>query len=205
MLARFIVGAILTAVGLALQGVRPLPLGAATPGGSPDRYAVPQGGVAEYPAVEIPAEYRVHNWAPYGSGSCVHASMVMLFNWQGLPEVGTYWRQQYHSGETFSGLARKLEQNGIAWAGVNDGDVSFLEWALRTRRGCAVTVEGGAHMVCLVHLDELRAGILDNNSPGRITWTSRDAFLTEWRNSSGWGVTPVYDPPPRRPFLKGAL
>lgn len=204
MLARFIVGLVFSVIGFSLQRGA-MPLGAAP--AAPHRAlsaAQPDTGIAEFPVVDIPPAYRVHNWTgPTGSGSCVHASMVMLFNWQGRPDLGAYWQQQMHSGEKPEGLARKMDSIGVAWAGVTNGDVGFLEWAVRTRRGCGVTVQGGSHMVCLVHLDEVRAGILDNNSPGKIRWTSRDAFLREWLSSGyRWAVTPVYDPPPRLPFVE---
>jgi hypothetical protein len=80
-----------------------------------------------------------------------------------------------------------------------ENDLSFLEWAVNTRRGCGVTVKGGAHMVLLVHLDAKRAGILDNNFPKEIRWVPRETFLAEWYASQSWAVTPVYVPPPPLP------
>jgi len=40
---------------------------------------------------------------------------------------------------------------------------------------------------------------LDNNDINKITWVPRDTFVTEWQNSNGWAVTPVYTPAPPLP------
>lgn len=205
LLARAIVGFVLATIGLSLQAPwqRGGPIDHRGRSFLADLLRVESdGGIVEYPVVDVPASYRVHNWtSPAGQGSCVHASLTMLFNWQGRPDVGEMWRTSYSGGEIPSVLWRKLNDSGVCWAGVTNGDVTFLDWAIRTRRGCAVTVKGGRHMVCLVHLDETRAGILDNNAPGRIVWTSREAFIREWHASQHWAVTPVYVPPPRLPFV----
>lgn len=155
----------------------------------------------ELPVVNIPQAFRERNWAPYRQGSCVHASTVMLLRWQGHLQLADWWRRTYHSGETWVGLERKLNAAGVRYAQTIRGDVAFLEWAIETRRGAAVVVQAGRHMVCLVHLDKQRAGLLDNNSPARIDWRSREDFLWEWRQAGGWAVTPVYSPPPAKPFL----
>lgn len=154
------------------------------------------------PVVDIPQGYRQQNWAPYGEGSCVHASMVMLMRWQGHPELADWWRDTFHSGEYPDGLAQKLDEAGVSFAETRSGDVEFLEWCIRTRRGACVTIMGGAHMVCLVGLDDQHAWILDNNDPHNITRWTRRGFLNEWHSSGHqWAVTPVYDPPPRKPKL----
>lgn len=156
----------------------------------------------DLPAVDIPTEWRRKNWSPYGEGSCVHASMVMLFHWQGRHELGDWWEKNYHSGEYPERLAQRLEAAGVTFAETRNGDVKFLEWAIRTKRGAAVTVQGGRHMVLLVHLDAEQAGILDNNSPQKIQWRTREEFLREWQASGlRWGVTPVYAPPPEKPWI----
>lgn len=156
---------------------------------------------AALPAVAIPPEWRMRNWSDRaGAGSCVHACLISLFRWQGQPELAERWRARYAGGEYPERLAERLEREGVRWAATTGaGDVAFLEWACNTRRGCGVTVQGGAHMVCLVHLDAKRAGILDPNQPGRILWRSRESFLREWlATSQRWAVTPVYATPPRR-------
>ncbi len=154
------------------------------------------------PVVDIPDGYRQQNWAPYGEGSCVHASMVMILRWQGHPELADWWRKSFNGGEYPDTMNQKLNEAGISFAETRSGDVKFLEWAIRTRRGACVTIMGGAHMVCLVGLDDQNAWILDNNDPHNISRWTRQDFLNEWHNSGHqWAVTPVFDPPPRKPKL----
>lgn len=154
------------------------------------------------PVVDIPSGYRQQNWAPYGEGSCVHASMVMILRWQGHPEIAAWWRKNFNGGEYPSTMNQKLNEAGISFAETTSGDVEFLEWSIRTRRGCCVTIMGGRHMVCLVGLDDQYAWILDNNDPHNITRWTRKGFLNEWHNSGHqWAVTPVFEPPPRKPKL----
>lgn len=155
----------------------------------------------EYPTVNLPYAMRQQNWlGPNGEGSCVHASMVSLFRWQGQPVLADWWKKYNGDGEWDKTLAAKLDKAGIKFAYTSgEKDVKFLEWACKTRRGCAVTVLGGKHMVALVHLDETHAGILDNNDTSHIKWMPRETFLAEWFNSSSWAVTPCYTPVPPMP------
>lgn len=152
----------------------------------------------EKPVVNLPYKLRQENWiGNRGQGSCVHASMVMLLRWQHQDRLANYWRSHYQNGETWDGLVQKMEANNVRWAGTyNQENVKFLEWAIRTRRGCMVTCQDAAHMVVLVHLDKDWAGILDNNSTNRIIWKTRKSFLKEWYSSNSWAVTPVYTVPP---------
>ncbi len=158
----------------------------------------------EQPTMNLEQVFREANWlGPQGEGSCVHASMIMLFRWQEQYELADMWRATYADGEWATNLAIKLDAEGVRYAYTyREDDVSFLEWAISTRRGCAVTVKGGSHMVILVHLDGEFAGILDNNSPETIKWVSRETFLAEWKSSDSWAVTPIYSPPPPRPYNK---
>ena len=156
----------------------------------------------EYPTVNLPVALREANWrGNEGEGSCVHASMISLFRWQGRNATADRWRRTYGNGEWAAGLADKMDREGVRFAyTVGRNDMGFLEWACRTRRGAGVTVLGGRHMVCLVHLGETHAGLLDNNSVTRIKWVPRRTFLAEWRNSNSWGVCPVYAPAPPLPY-----
>ena len=158
----------------------------------------------EYPTVNLPVALRQANWrGNEGEGSCVHASMISLLRWQGRHAMADYWRRTYGNGEWAAGLADKLDREGVRFAyTVGRNDVGFLEWACSTRRGCGVTVLGGRHMICLVHLDEKWAGILDNNDPRQIKWVSRKTFLAEWFNSNSWATTPVYSPAPPLPYWR---
>lgn len=153
---------------------------------------------AETPRINLPPRLRQDNWVGNrGQGSCVHASMISLFNWQHQYSLAKYWKSNYENGETWNGLTSKLEQNHVKWAGTYDNnDVKFLEWAIRTRRGCMVTQDNASHMVVLVHLDKNWAGILDNNDTGRTRWIPRDRFLDTWYQSNSWALTPMYSPPP---------
>lgn len=156
----------------------------------------------EFPTVNLEQAFRQQNWrGREGEGSCVHATMIMLFRWQGRPDLAKKWRETYGDGEWWEGLAAKFDKEGVRYAyTVKRNDVSFLQWACSTRRGCGVTVRGGAHMVTLVHLDSKWAGILDNNSIEEIKWVRRETFLSEWFSSNSWAVTPIYTPPPPLPY-----
>lgn len=155
--------------------------------------AVCQAG--ERPVVNVPPAMRQANWlGRFGQGSCVHAANISLFRWDGREATAAMWIGKYGDGEMPSSFAAKLEAEGIRYAYVTNGDVSFLEWACRTRRGCGITVRGGVHMVALVHLDSQWAAILDNNSVGEFIWVPRKALIAEWKASYGWAVTPVYTP-----------
>jgi hypothetical protein len=150
----------------------------------------------EMPTVNLVPALRQANWkGSEGEGSCVHATMIMLFRWQGRKDLATLWKSKYENGERYLNLASKFDNEGVRYAYTwNQNDVGFLEWACATRRGCGVTVRGGRHMVMLVYLDSERAGILDNNAIGKVQWVSRRTFLSEWYNANSWAVTPVYAP-----------
>ena len=149
----------------------------------------------ERPTVNVPESLRQSNWiGDQGMGSCVHASMISLLRWQYRLKTADHWRQTYGDGEQPEDLAAKFDQEGIRYAYVTNGDVRFLEWACRTRRGCGITVMGGAHMVALVHLDDKWAAILDNNKVENFIWVPRETLIAEWKASYGWAVTPIYAP-----------
>ena len=162
---------------------------------------------AERPTVNVPDEWRKSNWlSPNGSGSCVHASFVSLLRWQGRYETAKMWEKKYSGGEWPSSFKTKLDKEGIRYSfTVGEGDVKFLEWACKTRRGAGVTVRGrptknyplgipGGHMVTLVHLDAKWAAILDNRATKNFIWIQRDIFIAEWKASHSWAMTPVYKP-----------
>ena len=155
----------------------------------------------EFPTVNLEQAFRQSNWVgSEGEGSCVHASMISLFHFQGRHDLAEKWVRTYENGEWPEGLAAKFDKQGVRYAYTSGrNDVPFLEWACQTRRGCGVTVKGGKHMICLVHLDDKWAGLLDCNKVNEIRWVSRKTFLNEWFNSNSWAVTPVYSPPPPRP------
>lgn len=163
-----------------------------------DRPSPPDGSYqGQYPAVDIPREFRQRNW---GSGSCVHASFIMLLRAQRKFELAEWWRQNNEGGEWPEDMAAKLDAKGVRYAyTAGKGDVKFLDWAVKTHRGCGVTVRAGSHMIILIHFDKKWAGLIDNNSPEEIIWVPRKAFIAEWLNSNSWAITPIYRPGPPMP------
>ncbi len=157
------------------------------------------------PVVNVPRALRESNWlGPQREGSCVHAAIVNLLRAQRMFARADWWRSHNGDGEWDERLASKLDAAGIKYTYTSEhGNVGFLEWACDpihgTRRGCGVTVEGGRHMVCLMHLDDKWAGILDSNSTDAIIWVPRETFIAEWLNSNSWAVAIVGTPAPPRP------
>lgn len=161
----------------------------------PNRPDQPRVVKQERPVVNPPLKDRQENWlGSQREGSCVWASTITLLRWQGRYFTANRIRQKYGNGEYPDDWAAKMEKEGLRYAFVTNGDVRFLEWACRTRRGAGVTVMGGAHMLNLVHLDDKWACLLDNNNTGKYKWLPREMFLAEWRASHGWGLTVVYTP-----------
>lgn len=146
----------------------------------------------EHPVMNLPRFLRQRNW---GSGSCVVASMVSLLRWQGRFAMANHLKANYSGGQWYTGWKAILDREGIKYASTRKKfDVAFLEKAVATRRGCMVTVDKEAHMVCLVDLTSTRACILDNNSPEKYIWVDRKEFLDEWKAANSWALTPVYTP-----------
>lgn len=146
----------------------------------------------ETPTVDVPRGLR---YANHSGGSCVWVSISTLLAWQGQKEAADYIRQRYAGGEVVDRLPRKMTAIGMRFAYTDQGDVEFLDWSIRTRRGACVVVKRGFHMVNLVELTPTHAGILDNNSVDRIKWYTRESFLTDWRRAGGKAFVPVYSPP----------
>ncbi|HUY88905.1 MAG TPA: hypothetical protein VMV10_09240 [Pirellulales bacterium] len=146
--------------------------------------------LSETPVVNLPLHARCRN---YAGGSCVIASTVSLFRWQGRDDLADLFRRAYSGGQSASSLHAKLEARGVRYAYTTSGDAAFLDWACRTRRGAGVTFFAN-HFICLVHLDAERAILLDNNRIGQYLALPRDEFLRRWRGYGGWATTPVYSP-----------
>ena len=162
---------------------------------------------AELP-VNLPSSLHQENWGPDDDGSCTHAAMVYLLHWQGQHDLAQWWRKSHVGGETPGELHAKLDAAGIRYAAtVEDRDVSFLELAVATRRGCGVKVtvppyrycatcretHGGSHMVLLVNLTATHVTLLDVNDM-QHTRVPLEVFLANWLNAGSWAVTPVYSP-----------
>lgn len=147
--------------------------------------------------MELPADLRVRN---YAGGSCVWASLGTLGNWlelEGLAELN----REVSGGAWPDRVRRVLNAKNIDYVMEERGRPAFLDRALATRRGAAVTWHG-AHMVTLVYLDDSIAGLVDNNRPSHVIWQPRQEFLEEWRRCGGWAVTLVYTPPPPKPIVR---
>lgn len=156
---------------------------------------VPSVRKAERPTVNLPRSMRQTNWrGPKGEGSCTWATMTSLLRWQGRYRTADWVRKNCGDGEWPEDMAKKLDRANIRYAHVTNGDVKFLEWACRTRRGAGITVMGGAHMVCLVYLDDKWAALLDNNRIEKFIWVPRETLIVEWKASYGWAIAPVYTP-----------
>lgn len=170
------------------------------------------------PKVEIPPALWQKNWAfaPL-EGSCVHASAIMLWRWQGQYAWANYWKSKHYHGEYADRFHKRCDAEGVTYCDTyGQRDVSFLVWAVSTRRGALVAVSNGplygydgkiAHAVCLVHLDSKWAGILDNNDigqgPGNVIWVPADAFVADWLRSDSWAWSPVSTPPaPPKPIKR---
>jgi hypothetical protein len=161
----------------------------------PLKQQAPRITYAEMPIVNVPVTMRQSNWiGPNGSGSCTWATMISLLRWQGRYNTAEWIRENYADGEWATTMSKKLDAANIRYAYVTNGDVRFLEWACKTRRGCGITVQGGVHMVALVHLDAKWAGILDNNDVSKINWIPRETLIAEWQASNGWAISPIYNP-----------
>ncbi len=147
------------------------------------------------PIVDVPQDYRQANWlGSMRQGSCTIASTCTLLRWQNRIHMADYYRKTYGDGQSPNSINAKFDKDGVRYAETLTGDVKFLEWAMRTRRGANVVWMNGRHMLTLVHLDKDQAAILDNNAIDKVQWMPRERFLAEWRASGGWATTPVYTP-----------
>ena len=140
--------------------------------------------------MNLPLEARCKN---YAGGSCVCASTISLLRWHGRDELAGALRSVCVGGQSASSLHAHLEQLGVRYAFTTSGDVAFLEWAIRTRRGCGITYYP-AHYVNLVDLTDEQATLLDNNRVGQDITVPRDEFLRRWRGYGGWATAVVYAP-----------
>lgn len=141
------------------------------------------------PVVDVPLEYRYRN----PDGSCVHCAWCQLLEHNNMHEMATWWRKRYHGGEGAAGLRNKANAAGLKIADTTEHDVSFIEWACRTGRGCIVDDRPG-HVRTLVGMDKNFVYINDNNGPPeRIIQYDRNKWMRMW---AGWAATPVYSPTP---------
>jgi hypothetical protein len=148
---------------------------------------------AEKPTVNLPYSLRQKNW---GTGSCWHASLKSVMNWQHQYKLRDWW--PYEGGEYADRGHRRLDAAGVKYTGTMAGDERILQWMLDTRRGAVITY-WPAHAVTCVHLDDQWAGLLDNNRTNQVIWIPRREFIPNWRGYGGWATTLLYSPAPPIP------
>lgn len=170
----------------------------------------------ERPVVNLPASLRQQNWVAITAdgqelGSCAHAELVSLLVWENRPETALRWRRTHGGGVTTADMHAKLDAAGIRYAATHGRcDVSFLEWSLATRRGCAVCVPGWVptwspgcekwtHMLLLADSTPTHYGLIDCNDTSHLYWINRGYFLREWKSAGSWALSPLYSPLPPLP------
>ena len=142
------------------------------------------------PIVDLPLAARCRN---YAGGSCVCASTISLLRWQGRDDLAAALRTSCIGGQSAGSLHAHLDRLGVRYATTTSGDLAFLQWAIRTRRGCGITYYP-MHYVNLVDLTRDHATLLDNNRVAQYITIPRDEFLRRWRGYGGWATTVVYAP-----------
>jgi hypothetical protein len=155
------------------------------------------------PPVDLPPAMRTSN---YGGGSCMHAAWCDVLKWQNQERMANWWGEHY-AGAAGVGPCRNgadmtelAERNGLRFAYTDSGDVKFLDWCSRTRRGAAIHWRD-AHAITFCGFLGGDAVLLDNNDPKRLQRMPRNKFLSEWRHSGGRAITVVYSPAPPRPWI----
>lgn len=156
---------------------------------------------AEHPAMNLPARARQKN---YDGGSCVCASTISLLRWAGRDDLAERVRRICSGGQSAGSLHAKLDRLGIRYAATETGDVRFLEWAIRTRRGAGITFYP-MHFVNLVDLTPTHAVLLDNNRVQRYITLPRREFVARWRSYGGWATAVVYAPAPAPAYRNFSL
>lgn len=154
---------------------------------------------ASVPPVDLPYELRMKN---YSGGSCVHASTESVMRWQGMPELADWWRATYGGGESSGGLISKCNKAGIRFAYTTEGDVGFLDWVHRTKRGATIFYKP-SHSINFYGWtpDGRQAILLDNNHTQEHEYVERETFIKKWKGFGGFALTPVYSPAPPRPWM----
>lgn len=192
------------------------PLPAAAPYSLPAEQAKQSRAIGdEEPQVDllaIPSHGRPANTGglpepgyPQGTGLCVFTSIQYASWWQNEPKLKDF-QAKMKANEKGGGWPQKVDEMigkygpGTRYIQYEGKNPAVIELALKTGRVPCVTWQGN-HMLCCVHLDASRAAILDNNSPNKLSWMSREVFLSRWTQGpgSGWVVVLLNPPPPPAP------
>lgn len=176
-------------------------------------------GGPEYQGTEVAcdlpgAEHLKNKGGSDGAGLCVFTSIEMAAKWQNVEVL--FGLRDYMTKFPGGGYPEKVDKyfKKIAaekklpvpnYIQITNGDMSVLDLAMKTVRIANVTYgysprygEKINHMVCLVHLDEKYAVILDNNFPGddKLEWVEREEFKKRWLMQQGGWALILLDPPP---------
>lgn len=154
---------------------------------------------------DLPTSQHIRNvGGSDGAGLCVFTSAEHTSRWQSCVLAGF---QQWMRSKPGGGYPEKLEEMIVRFCRENKrdipryiqhtgGDETVLDLAIKTGRMPCITYAGQddfyqgetiAHMVNLVHLDQEKAAILDNNRPGQIVWMTRKQLLDRWRGVDASG------------------
>ena len=152
--------------------------------------------------LDVPIQLRVRNWPDeYGSGSCVHASTIVLLNSRGLDSTANYWRKHYSGGEYPNTLINKLSNTSLKYAVERNGSPEFLKWAAKNRLGAGIAYKP-RHFINLVDFTKDKVTLLDNNSPYQYEYVETRVFLRKWKEEyGGFAFTLVYNPLPPWPII----
>lgn len=188
----------------------------------------------------LPARLHMQNTGGSdGAGLCVYTSVVLAARWQNTREV--YDLRKFAEGRPGGSYPEKLANDLKVYANRYNitlppylqhtgGDDRLLDLCMATRRMACITYAGKddfydsaiLHMVNLVHLDQTRGAIQDNNRAGRWTTASRQRILQRWKGlddngrdllvpvrqglrtiwvpaGGGWVFVWLTPPPPPRP------
>ena len=158
---------------------KPRPDGRCPDGRCPLDTAEPEGepGLEQpsVPPMDLPVSLRQQN---YSGGSCMHAAMIDVLNWQGLYSVARRWRETYAGGCSVDTLSELADKEGLKYAYTIKGDVKFLEWASRTRRGAAIHYYSN-HAVTFCGFQGGDAILINNNSPTKLIRIPKQSFLIQ--------------------------
>lgn len=156
------------------------------------------------PAVNLPVSLRQTNWMGSGEGSCAVASLISHVNWQNAEEKGRTIRRTYGGGQTARSLKSICSKERLPIATEENGDVEFLKWASRTRRG-AVVWYFPSHAVTFCGFGtkngDTVAVLLDNNRTKTPLAIPVNDFVKGWRSFGGFALT-VLGPPVPAPFYE---
>jgi len=147
--------------------------------------------VKEHPAVNLPLELRMKN---RNGGSCYWVSLESVAQWQHRPDIAAHIRSTYRGGASTGDLTGMAKREDYHYAYCTDGDIRFLEWACRTRRGAAITFFSN-HAITIVDLTDAEAWLCDNNRVGQYIRVPRTEFERRWRGYGGDAVTLLVGPP----------